>query len=61
MEWSFYPGADPLAWVRDANLNAHWLPYWRACTPCHRDTRPNAVLKLVKKSHSPWPPACTYK
>ena len=45
-DWHYVPNREGRFWIRDANLNAHWLPYWRLCSPCSRSVRPDAVIKL---------------
>jgi hypothetical protein len=40
----FPEGSDPA--VRDDDLNGHWLPYWKLCTPCRNESKPHLVIKL---------------
>ena len=57
---------DFLEFVLSTNLlgsgfSSHWVPYWRACTPCHfkysgLDIHPQL---LVDSSRNFWPPSAT--
>jgi len=49
-DWEYIPGKGSRFWLLDSNLNAHWLPYYRLCSPCNLIARPNAIVKLGENS-----------
>jgi hypothetical protein len=32
--------------IRDDNLNGHWLPFWKLCTPCKFESKPHLIVKM---------------